>query len=65
MMDKRYKELCDIIHGFDDLLGYWFEGVPAGIASCDMLAECGKSVYEQADALRNRAFELIEELARQ
>lgn len=56
-MTEKLKELRDIVYGFDKLLDYWFEGIPASVLGAD-----GEPVYEMADDLRNRALRIIGEL---
>lgn len=56
-MIEKLNELRNIVCGFDELLGYWFEGIPAGVLGAD-----GLPVYKMADDLHNRALQIIEEL---
>ena len=56
-MTEKLNELRNIVYGFDGLLDYWFDGIPAGVAGA-----AGVPVYEMADDLRNRALRIIEEL---
>lgn len=56
-MTEKLNELRDIVYGFDGLLDYWFDGIPAGVAGA-----AGVPVYEMAGDLRNRALQIIEEL---
>ena len=56
-MTEKLDELRDIVHGFDELLGYWFDGIPASILGAD-----GLPVYEMADDFRNRALKIIKEM---
>ena len=56
-MTEKLDELRDIVYGFDKLLDYWFDGIPAGVAGAD-----GVPVYEMAVDFRNRALQIIEKL---
>ena len=56
-MNDKLNELRDIVYGLDELIGYWFEGIPASILGAD-----GMPVYEMADDLRNRALTIIQEM---
>lgn len=56
-MTEKLNELRNIVYGFDELLGYWFENIPASVLGADGLPVC-----EMVDDFRNRALQIIEEL---
>lgn len=56
-MDK-INELFEIIYAYDGLIEHWLDGDMA----CLYETSDGKNAYDFADELRNRAFEIIDEL---
>lgn len=52
------SELKYIIYRYDELVGFWLDGDNPYIYESDE----GKSIYEEADDLRNRALEILKEM---
>ena len=55
---SKLDDLTNIIYDYDALVGHWFDGNNARFFETGD----GKSAYDFADELRNKAFEIIESL---